>query len=477
LVNYQSNSHPARRPIVPQSTRRGICAKVKAIRESDVLPFHDILDATMVKNAVAAEGVSFNCCLYTPMVTLCMFLSQVLDPDHSCRAAVARLIVWLAVNRRRTCSADTSTYCEARQRLPLGVVVRLVHEVADETDAAAPQEWLWNGHRVTLVDGTTVSMPDTVENQKEFPQSPSQAKGLGFPLARIVGLISLSTGVAHDLAMGPYVGKETGETALFRALWGRLQAGEIVLGDRYFASFFGIAGLKQRGVESLFRMHQLRKCDFRRGRRLGVEDHVVTWTKPQRPDWMDQATYAQFPEQLVVRELRIKVAQPGFRVNELVLVTTLLDGGKYTKAEVADLFLRRWDVELDLRSIKCVMQMEILRCKTPEMVRKEIWMHMLAYNLIRGVMAKAAKEHGEEPRHLSFKGTLQTMTAFQDALRRATSRARDELMKEMLGAIAQHRVADRPGRCEPRANKRRPKPTRFLMEPRREARKQLLQAA
>jgi IS4 transposase len=460
-----------------QSTRRWISEKVKQLHESDTLPFHDILDAKMVEDALAAEGVRSNACIYTPLVTLCVFLSQVLDPDHSCRAAVARLIVWLAVNHRRTCSSDTSTYCEARQRLPLGVVVRLVQGMAREIDDQAPRTWLWKGRRVTMVDGTTASMPDTEENQKEFPQSPSQAKGLGFPLARIVALISLCTGVVRDLATGPYVGKETGETALFRALWARLEAGEIVVGDRYFASFFGIAGLKGRGVDSLFRMHQRRKCDFRRGRRLGVEDHVVTWTRPERPDWMDEETYAQMPEQLSMRELRVKVAQPGFRVSEVVLVTTLLDGGAYTKAEVADLYLRRWGIELDFRSIKCSMNMDILRCMTPEMVRKEIWMHMLAYNLIRGVMARAAEAHEEEPRHLSFKGALQTMTAFQDALRRATLEERSHLIREMLKAIAHHRVNDRPGRAEPRANKRRPKPTRFLMEPRKQARKRLLRAA
>ena len=312
---------------MPESTRRWISEKVKSLRESDVLPFHDILDAAMVEKALAAEHVRFHSCIYTPLVTLCMFLSQVLDPDHSCRAAVARLIVWLAVNQRRTCSPDTNTYCEARQRLSLGVVTRLVRGTADEIDGSVPEVWLWKGRRIAMVDGTTASMPDTPENQKEFPQSNSQAKGLGFPIVRIVALISLFTGVVRDLATGPYAGKETGETALFRALWGDLQAGEIVLGDRVFASYFGIAGLKGQGVDGLFRMHQCRKCDFRRGRRLGVEDHVVAWTKPERPEWMDEATYAQIPEQLTVRELRVKVDVPGFRVDELVLVTTLLDGG------------------------------------------------------------------------------------------------------------------------------------------------------
>jgi hypothetical protein len=298
--------------------------------------------------------------------------------------------------------------------------------------------------------------------------------GLGFPLVRIVAIIALATGVVRDLALGPYQGKETGETALFRTLWSGLKPGEIVLGDRYFCSFFGIAGLEQRDGDGLFRMHQRRKFDFRRGRRLGVADHIVTWAKPARPEWMGEETYAQMPAELRVRELRIQVEQPGFRVHDLVLVTTLLDAEEYTKEELADLFLQRWTIELDLRLIKDVLQMDVLRCKTPEMLEKETWIHLLAYNLIRGVMAKAAEAHGEQPRHVSFKGALQTMTAFQDMLRQATPRERKPLVEAMLEALASHRVGDRFGRVEPRANKRRPKAQQYLMEPRKEARKRLM---
>jgi hypothetical protein len=231
-----------------------------------------------------------------------------------------------------------------------------------------------------------------------------------------------------------------------------------------------------REVDGLFRMYQGRKFDFRRGRRLGVEDHLVTWTKPQRPDWMSEETYAQIPEEMTVRELRFKVEQPGFRVDNVVLVTTMLDATLYTKDELADLYLQRWNVELDLRAIKDVLQMDVLRCKSPEMVEKEIWMHLLAYNLIRGVMAKAAEAHNKRPRLLSFKGTLQTITAFQEVMRRTSPADRELLLQVMLRAIAQQGVGDRPGRVEPRANKRRPKAQRYLMEPRREARKRLQQA-
>jgi hypothetical protein len=460
-----------------QSTRRWIEEKVKSFRESEVLPVHEILSADMVKSAVAESGIKFKDRIYTPLVTLCLFLSQVLDPDHSCRAAVARLIVWMALNGRKPCAANTTSYCDARQRLPLEVVACLVRQTARETEAGASASWRWKGRKVSMADGSTSSMPDTPRNQEAFPQSKSQGAGLGFPLVRYVALIALATGVVRDLATGPYQGKETGETALLRKLLKNLSAGEILLGDRYFASFFMLAALVQQDVDGLFRMHQRRKYDFRRGQRLGVEDHVVTWTKPERPEWMDEKTYAQIPDEMRIRELRIKVDQPGFRVNEIVLVTTMLDTTEYTKEDVAALFLERWNIELDLRSIKDVLQMDVLRCESPEMVEKEIWMHILAYNLIRGVMAKAAEAHDKQPRQISFKGALQAMTAFQDALRRAAPKDRERLMRTMLEVIAQHEVGDRPGRFEPRANKRRPKPQRFLTEPRRKARKRLLDAA
>jgi len=457
-----------------QATRRSISEKVKSLRDCEVLPFHEILDAEMVKAALTQEGVSFSERLYTPLVTVSLFLSQVLDPDHSCRAAVARLIVWLAINGRKPCSSDTGSYSDARHRLPVGVIKHLVRQSAKEIDGRTSETWLWKGRSVKLVDGTTASMPDTLENQRAFPQSRAQKSGVGFPIVRMVVLISLATGVACDLALGPYKGKETGETALFRTLWERLQEGEIVLGDRCFASFFGIAGLSQRGNDVLFRIHQKRKLDFRRGHRVGVMDHVVVWFKPVRPQWMDEETYAQMPKELRLRELKITVQEPGFRTNELFLVTTMCDSEEYTKEELADLFLERWNIELDIRSIKSVLQMDVLRCKTPEMVEKEIWMHLLAYNLIRGVMAKAAKEHAKEPRKLSFKGALQTMTAFQDALLHATFGERSELMATMLEAVASHEVGDRFGRVEPRANKRRPKAQQFLTEPRAKARKRLM---
>jgi len=191
-----------------------------------------------------------------------------------------------------------------------------------------------------MVDGSTASMPDTPANQAAYPQSRSQKPGLGFPLARFVAIISLATGAVVDLAIGPYKGKQTGETSLLRALLERLKAGTILLGDQYFASYFGIAELVQRDINGVFRMHQRRKTDFRRGHCLGIEDHLVLWHKPKRPEWMDEATYEQIPDEMWVRELRFRVQQPGYCVQEIVLVTTLLDRIEYTKEELADLFLK-----------------------------------------------------------------------------------------------------------------------------------------
>ena len=305
---------------MPQATRRWISEKVKSLHESDVLPFHDLLDAEMVNSALAAEGVSFNERIYTPLVTLCLFLSQVLDPDHSCRAAVARLIVWLTINHRKPCSPETNSYCDARQRLPLGVIVHLVHQTAQRVEAMRQRQVALEGTQ--SLAGRRHHRLDARHAEEPASLPPVDVPGhrIGVPGGPDGGDHLVGHRGGSRPGAGPYKGKETGETALFRTLLDGLEAGEIVVGDRYFASFFMLAELMRRDVDGLFRMHQRRKFDFRRGRRLGSEDHVVTWTKPARPEWMDEETYAQIPNELKVRELRFKVQQPGFRVNELVLV-------------------------------------------------------------------------------------------------------------------------------------------------------------
>ena len=446
--------------------------------QSAGLPFADVLSEEKIQQAFDEEGVAFaqeEGDVYTPAVTLWAFLSQMLfqKEERSCRAAVARVIVLLVALGRKPPADNTGTYCRARAKLSEPVVRRLACEVADGCEAQMPGDWLWHGRHVHLVDGSTVSMPDTEENQAEYPQNETQKEGLGFPIARVVMLLSLATAMVTGMAMGPCMGKETGETALFRQLFYRLKPGDVVLGDRYYCSYFMIALLMELGVDVVARLHQNRKFDFRHGKRLGGGDHVVVWTRPQRPEWMDQETYQRMPESIRVREVHVQVNQPGFRVESLVVVTTLMNAETYTRSEVAELYHRRWLVELDIRAIKCTMGMDVLRCKTPEMVRREIWTCLLAYNLIRQTLLQAAHRGGLPPRRLSFTAALQKTTASWGTLLVVGDATAAELIDLHLSHLARQQVGNRPDRIEPRAIKRRPKEHALLTKPRAEARAEL----
>jgi hypothetical protein len=307
-------------------------------------------------------------------------------------------------------------------------------------------------------------MPDTPENQAEYPQVPGQRPGCGFPIARIVVVFSLAVGTVLDAAIGKYQGKLTGENSLFRTLHPLLEAGDVVLADRYFSGWFDLALLEQRGVHAVVRKHQLRPTDFRRGFRLGPDDHLVAWSKPPRPEWMSQEQYAALPTLLLLREVRVCVQQRGFRSREVLVVTTLWDPEQYPAAALAQLYRRRWQAELNLRSLKCVLQMDQLRCKTPHRVRNEFYMHLIAYNLIRQVMAVAAARAGVEPWTVSFKATLQTLGQLLPLLE--TQVATSAWCDALLEAIAAHVVGNRPDRFEPRVRKRRPKKYKLLREPR-----------
>jgi hypothetical protein len=340
----------------------------------------------------------------------------------------------------------------------------LLRETGRAVEEAAPRQWRWHGHRVLDVDGSTFTMPDTPENQAEYPQVPGQRPGCGFPIARIVVVFSLAVGTVLDAAIGKYRGKQTGENSLFRTLHPLLEAGDVVLADRYFSGWFDLALLEQRGVHAVVRKHQLRRSDFRRGFRLGSDDHVVAWRKPPRPEWMSQEQYAALPTLLLLREVRVRVQQRGFRSREVLVVTTLLDPDDYSAEALAQLYRRRWQAELNLRSLKCVLQMDQLRCKTPHRVRNEFYMHLVAYNLIRQVMAVAAAHAGVEPWTVSFKGTLQTLGQLLPLLE--TQVATSMWCDTLLEAIAAHVVGNRPDRFEPRVRKRRPKKYKLMREPR-----------
>jgi hypothetical protein len=461
---------------VVQSTSRSAGDQSEAVRnqfaQQSGLPFLEVLSATEVESTCRAGNHKWRIRVYTPWITLNMFLSQILSSDHSCGNALARFQKY-----RKDCGLppvadNTTSYCDARQRLPEEVVWGLARRSGQSIHDKADVQWLFAGRPVKLLDGSTVIMPDTEANQAEYPQSRSQKPGLGFPIARLLVIISLAVGTVLDAAMGPYRGKETSELGLLRQISGQLRPGDIALADRLFCSYWVIADSQARRVDVVFRLHQTRKTDFRRGRRLGPGDHIVTWPKTQRPDWMSPAEYAAMPDELQLREVRVRIKERTKRTRELVIVTTLLDAKKYSASAIRDLFRQRWHAELDLRSLKTTMGMEMLRTKTPDMVRKEVGMHLLAYNLIRGVMAEAARGRDVQPRELSFNGARQTIRAFEEThLYEPKQIAADFPL--LLELIVQKRVGDRPDRYEPRAIKRRPKPYRLLMMKRREAKRRI----
>jgi Transposase DDE domain len=441
------------------------------------LPFTDVLSAEVVSRALTAIGACWNDGIFTPLVTLWVFLGQVLSADPSCRAAVARLIAHRVSQGLRPCSSETGAYCQARKRLSERFFSIVACLVGRKLDASVDSQWLWKGRRVYLFDGSTVSMPDTEKNRKEYPLTYNQKPGTGFPVARIGALISLSCGAILKLGICRYAGKGQSELGMLRKLWGVFRRGDVLVADRLMCAWTEMVMLQQRGVDCVFRLTSHRTADFRRGTRLGKDDHIVKWMKPTKPRSIDRKTYDALPEFLMVRECRIRIERPGFRVRCLIIATTLLDADEYTKDDLAQAYRARWNEELDLRSIKITMQMDLLRCKTPELVRKEIWTHVLAYNLIRTIMAQTASQEGISPRSISFKATLQVLAAFQPVISQQAHRGVEHLnslYQQMLRAIAQHRVADRPDRFEPRMTKRRPKNYDRLTKPRTEIKLDML---
>jgi hypothetical protein len=428
---------------------------------------------------VVAQEVGKTCDrIFTPLVTLAVFLGQVLSDDHSCRGALARLLAWRASRGLPECSPDTGGYCKARQRLPETLLRRLVRESADRLHLQALRDWLLHGRRLVIVDGSTTTMPDTPANQRADPQHTNQKPGCGFPIARIVVLLSLATGCVLEAAIGPGKGKLTGEHALLRSLHKRLKPGDILLADAYYSSFDEVVTLVGMGVDVVMRQAANRQTDFRTGIKLGREDHIVEWHRHRnRWKWMSLAEFAVLPRVLLMRELRVGVDKPGFRTKQFVIVTSLVDAELYSREELAGLYRARWHAELDIRSIKQTMKMDMLRCKTPEMVRKEMWAHFLAYNLIRAVMAEAARRHRRLPRQLSLQGARQTRDAFRLRPGGSESKSGTGEADVVLRAIAYHQVGDRPDRVEPRVVKRRPKAYPRMQVSRKLARKRLQRIA
>lgn len=403
--------------------------------------------------------------VYSPMITVWMFILQTISADKSCQNAVNKFNAWRVVKGFAKVSSKTTAFCKARGRLPEALFERLLDDVAKRCEQVTDEAWLWCGRVVEMVDGWTVNMADTPENQEEYPQMPSQKPGCGFPIARMIGLFSLASGAVNRFAMSAYQGKQTGETSLLRSILDHVLPGRILLADRYYASFWLLAASEMRQVDLVARVHHLRKVDFRRGLKQGYLDQLVVYHKPQRPSWMSKEEYAQYPGTILVRHLRYKVHQKGFRTREVTLATTLLDSEVYTGEELASLYGRRWSVEIHIRSLKTQMMMEHLRCQSPQMVRKEIHCHFIGYNLVRMAMLASALKFCLSPTRLSFTGTMRVLEDFASSLRLG-GRHTQQQWENTLETIFELRVGNRPGRQEPRELKRRPKQYKLMQRPR-----------
>jgi hypothetical protein len=444
--------------------------RVQRLRQQSLLQieqlFGQFLPAGLL--AQADEGPNSRERVYSLRRTFFGFLYQVLNPACPCREIVRQIQALFCLHNLGQVDERNSAYCQARLRLPLDTLQRLRHAVAARAEKLLPHaQQLWHGLRPKVIDGTTTSASDTPKNQRAYPQSRSQKPGCGFPLVKLVGLFSLSSGVLLDYVKG---NKHQHELALLHQLLDHFKPGDLALADRGFSSYVLIGLLLLRGVGSLFRLHQRRAADLRKGKRLGKNDRLFTWCKPaQKPRYLPRSLWKVIPDELEVRVVRFQLQVPGFRPESLTLVTTLIDAQAYPAEELARLYARRWGIELWFRDIKTSMGMEQLRCLSPKMVHKELEMFLIGYNLIRALMAEASAIHDVPLDRISFKGTVDASRQYSIAIAQARSKKKQrELVQELLRVMAADQVPERPGRYEPRAVKRRPKPYPLLNKPRRQ---------
>lgn len=432
--------------------RKTVAAASKVQRRTNRLDGLAGLVARFIPEELFAPGEGQRARVYTPWVTFIAFLGQVLSRGSACREAVRRVQAWRVAGKREAPDESTSAYCQARARLPLEALRAAHEELGRWIERHAKDAWRWCGRAVKVIDGCGISMPDTAENRAQWPYAGGQKPGCGFPTAQMVGLFCLATGRLVRFALDAW---KAHEIPLARQLIGWMQPGEIVLTDRGFCGWGFIALLQRKGVDVVMRAHQARTL---KGRRM-------SWPKPQRPETWTKSLWAELPAEIVVRIVRFHLAVPGFRTQQVVLVTTLLDEKAYPDEALAALYRRRWSVELCFRDIKTTLGLDVLRCLTPELVEKEIWLQAMAYNLVRALMLEAAWTHGVELERLSFKGTVDTLRQWTPLFAPsmfAFKRAREELLR----VIAADPVPLRPNRSEPRARKRRPKSYQLLTRPR-----------
>ena len=414
------------------------------------------------------SGASSRRRLFSKENTFWSFFSQILDADGGCKEVVRKLQVAVVEKGQALPSSSTAAYCKARQRFELSTLESVHQHLSDQLRNRTRGDLL-NNRRIVVVDGTGISMPDTEANQEPWPQTKSQKPGCGFPQARLCGCFNLHNGALLSYELG---NKKSHELMLLRKQWDTFEAGDIFLGDKGFCSYYDQSKLRDRGVDSMITLARRKPVEHAEAVEvLGENDLLIHWP---RPKWNKHLSYSvpeweALPEKLLLRQIKVIVDQPGFRTKGFYIVTTLLDAETYPAAELAEAYFRRWDVELFFRDIKTTMDMDVLRCKSPEMVRKEIAMHMIVYNCIRALIAEAVSVGGKV-RRISFKGALQAVRKWEPCLKRAALTAREltRMIRTLYHAIASNIVPHRPGRSEPRAVKRRPKNYQRLTKPRHE---------
>lgn len=436
----------------------------------DSLRFGQVLSADRVRAIFAGSDALFGYGeddFWNTGLTLWAFVGQVLQDgkQRSCNAAITHATRYMVEQGMLPPSPDSGEYCRSRQKLNADVLRQIVRAIAENMESETPAHWRWHGRHVKLVDGFTFTMPDTPDNQAAFPQVKSQAPGVGFPIARACAVLSLANACIHNVAIGPYAGKETGETALLRKVLDAFEPGDVMLADRYFCSFLMLAIFKSLGVDACIRLHQLRKVDPCKVRWLGPNDYIDTWHKPPRTPWMSQELYDALPRRMDIRIVSF-TATTDHETEPLQVVTTLLDQTACPAEDIGALYGYRWHAELDLRSIKQLLNLDHLRCKSPDMIRRELWTTLLAYNMVRVVCAQAAFTHDKLARQMSF--TIACNTLLSQWLMPPDPAIRETLGRYNLQQIAANEVGDRPGRIEPRVIKRRPKPYTLMTRPRHE---------
>lgn len=425
-------------------------------------PFGRMLSAQEVASTVQRHVKTYRCRIYTPVDTLRLFVGQMLSTDGACQDVVSRRLSERVAQGQTHSTLNTASYCLARRRLPVEVPQELSRTLGARLEQVASARWHWRGRRVVLFDATVMSMPDTASNQQAYPQNGREKAALGFPKARVGALIGMASGAVLGHGIAACKGKGTGEQGLLGAMLPLLNARDVLLADALLAGWWSICDIQARGADVVMRQNGRRATDFRRGMRLGKADHVVEWPRPPRPAWMSRQRYDSYPRTLVMREVR---------VNGRVLITSILEPGEASASELDTLYAARWHIEVDFRTIKCTMQMDILKCKTSQMIDKEIAVGLLAYNLVRLAMAAAAALCDVLPRALSFKGAKRVLSAFGERLRLELGTS----ITTMLQTIATLKLPWRPDRIEPRARKRRPKNLPTLTLPRSLARAAIMQ--